>query len=123
RLTEAQLNRIVMEAATRLINEGIYGYPDGIDHIILLYENDSECMGIYDNIVRMLLKKAAKTQLDPQILANSSIMKKFQQYVFRKFRGEQRREGTFDPRTAPYEFRQYVANKMVNDINDGIYSQ
>ena len=50
RLTESGLRHIISETVKRVLNEGIYDYPDGIDHLILLAENDRECYDIFWNI-------------------------------------------------------------------------
>ena len=44
RLRESELRTIISESVKRILNEGIYDYPDGIDHLILLAENDLECL-------------------------------------------------------------------------------
>jgi len=116
RLTEQELKNIVSECVKRTINEGIYDYPDGIDHLIFLSENDRECYDIYWSIIQMFLKKVKKgVDLSVDILANSSIMKKYQQFVFRKFKNEQ---PNFD-RNAPRAFREYIAERMIERINNG----
>ena len=90
RLTESSLKRIISETVKRILNEGIYDYPDGIDHLILLAESDRECCDIFWDIVQMLKKKYNKgVDLSLEVLTNSSIMKQYQQFVFRKFRNEQ----------------------------------
>ena len=43
RLTETDLKRMIAESVRNALNEGIYDYPDGIDHLIFLFENDREC--------------------------------------------------------------------------------
>ena len=57
RLTENEFKRLISESVKRVLNEGIYDYPDGIDHLILLAENDTECYNIFWFIVQMLKKK------------------------------------------------------------------
>lgn len=110
-----RIRRIVSECTKKTLNEGIYDYPDGIDHLILLSENDRECHDIYWSIIQMLLKKVKKgVDLSVDILANSSIMKKYQQFVFRKFKNEQ---PNFD-RNAPRAFREYIAERMIERINN-----
>lgn len=119
RLTETDLHRIISESVKKVLNEGLYGYPDDIDQIILCYENDAQCMRIYEDIVRMLLKKAKRgVELSFDILVNSSILKKFQQMAFRLFKQYQDNM----TRESPYNFRKYVAEKMLYNIEEGIYS-
>ena len=102
------------------LQEGIYGFPDECDQIILAYQNDRECMGIYDDIVKMLLKKVAKgIELNFDLLVNSSVLKKFQQFVFRKFKQFQDTPMT---RNTPYIFREYVAKRMLEQIANGEFS-
>lgn len=118
RLTESSLKRIISETVKRVLNEGIYDYPDGIDHLILLAENDRECYDIFWNIVQMLKKKYNKgVDLSIEVLANSSIMKKYQQFVFRKFRNEQPMLSKDTPRL----FREYMAQRMIERITSGEY--
>ena len=118
RLTESSLKRIISETVKRVLNEGIYDYPDGIDHLILLAENDRECYDIFWNIVQMLKKKYNKgVDLSLEVLANSSIMKKYQQFVFRKFRNEQPMLSKDTPRL----FREYMAQRMIERITSGEY--
>ena len=74
RLTENELKRMISESVKRVLNEGIYDYPDGIDHLILMAENDRECYDIFWNIVQMLKKKYDKgVELSVDLLTNSSI--------------------------------------------------
>ena len=114
-------DNIVSEAVTKsirkVLSEGIYDYPDGIDHIILLSENDRELYEWYDQMYKMLLKKALKgTELSVDTLANSSMMKKYQQACFRKYKSEQAAEGMMIP-DAPYQFRKYVSEKLITDVH------
>jgi hypothetical protein len=118
RLTENELKRLISESLKRVLNEGIYDYPDGIDHLILLAENDRECHDIFWNIVQMLKKKYDKgVDLSVDLLTNSSVMKKYQQFVFRKYKGEQ---PTLSKET-PYLFRKYMAERIIDRISDGEY--
>ena len=118
KLKESELKRIITESVKRVLKEGIYDYPDGIDHLILLAENDEECHKIFWSIVEMLKKKVEKgIELSVDILANSSIMKKYQQFVFRKYKGEQPMFSKETPRL----FREYMAERMIDRINDGEY--
>lgn len=117
-INESQLNRIIKESVKRILNEGIYNYPDGIDHLILLAENDRECYDLFWQIVEMLKKKFNKgVELDVDVLTNSSLMKKYQQFCFRKFKKEQ---PEIDPK-APYLFRKYMSERIIDRISDGEY--
>lgn len=118
RLTENELRRMISESVKSVLNEGIYDYPDGIDHLILMAENDKECYDIFWNIVQMLKKKYDKgIELSVDLLTNSSIMKKYQQFVFRKFRKEQPMLSKDTPRL----FREYMAQRMIDRITSGEY--
>lgn len=118
RLTESELKTMISESIKRVLKEGIYDYPDGIDHLILLAENDLECLRIFEDIIRMLKKKVEKgIELSVDILANSSIMKKYQQFVFRKYKNEQ----PMFSRESPRLFRNYMAKKMIDKIDNGEY--
>ena len=113
-INENRLNRIVSSVIKRYLNEGAYDYPDGVDGIILLMDNDRECHSLYTEIVRMLKKKKQKgVDLNLNVLAESSMMKKFQQFCFRKFKHEQ--EGM--TKDSPRVFRFFVAERMINDAN------
>lgn len=117
-INERMLHSIISESVRRILREGIYDYPDGIDHLIFLAENDGECYRIYWSIVEMLKRKKEKgVDLSPEILANSSVMKRYQQFVFRKFRNEQ----PSLTRQTPGMFREYMAEMMVDRINGGEY--
>ena len=118
RLTENELRRMISESVKRVLNEGIYDYPDGIDHLILMAENDRECYDIFWNIVQMLKKKYDKgVELSVDLLTNSSIMKKYQQFVFRKYKSEQ----PMLSKETPYLFRKYMAERMIDRITSGEY--
>ena len=118
RLTENELRRMISESLKSVLNEGIYDYPDGIDHLILMAENDKECYDIFWNIVQMLKKKYDKgIELSVNLLTNSSIMKKYQQFVFRKYKSEQPMLG----KETPYLFRKYMAERMIERITSGEY--
>lgn len=118
RLTETDLKRMIAESVRNALNEGIYDYPDGIDHLIFLSENDRECYDLFWQIVQMLKKKHDKgVELSVDVLTNSSVMKKYQQFVFRKFRNEQ----PMITKETPYLFRKYIAEEMIERINEGLY--
>ena len=66
----------------------------------------------------MLKKKHDKgVELSVDVLTNSSVMKKYQQFVFRKFRNEQ----PMITKETPYLFRKYIAEEMIERINEGLY--
>lgn len=118
RLTENELKTMISESVKKVLKEGIYDYPDGIDHLILLAENDRECYDIFWNIVQMLKKKYDKgVELSVDLLTNSSIMKKYQQFVFRKYKNEQ----PMISKETPYLFRKYMAERMIDRITSGEY--
>ena len=118
RLTENELRRMISESVRRVLTEGIYDYPDGIDHLILMAENDRECHNIFWQIVQMLKKKYDKgVELSVDLLINSSIMKKYQQFVFRKYKSEQ----PMLSKETPYLFRKYMAERMIDRITSGEY--
>lgn len=118
RLTENELKTMISESVKKVLKEGIYDYPDGIDHLILLAENDRECYDIFWNIVQMLKKKYDKgVELSVDLLTNSSIMKKYQQFVFRKYKSEQ----PMLSKETPYLFRKYMAERMIDRITSGEY--
>ena len=115
---EKTLKEFIDKSVRKALNEGIYNYPDGIDHLILLSENDRECYDIFWGIVKMLRKKFDKgLELSVEKLTNSSIMKKYQQFCFRKFKNEQ---GIIS-KDAPYQFRRYMSERIIDRINGGEY--
>lgn len=115
---EKTLKEFIDKSVRKALNEGIYNYPDGIDHLILLSENDKDCYDIFWNIVSVLKKKFDKgVELSIDKLVNSSIMKKYQQYCFRKFKHEQDVIG----KDAPYQFRRYMSERIIDRINGGEY--
>lgn len=120
-LNEAQLTKLVSNIATECVkrlNEGIYDYPDTIDQIILCAENDRECYDISWQLVQSLMKKVRKgVELSADQLSNSSWMKKFQQFCFRKFKQYQE---DYDKDTSPKLFRDWWAEKMIDDVNNEI---
>jgi len=120
-LNEAQLTKLVSNIATECVkrlNEGIYDYPDTIDQIILCAENDRECYDISWQLVQSLMKKVRKgVELSADQLSNSSWMKKFQQFCFRKFKQYQE---DYDKATSPKLFRDWWAEKMIEDVNEAI---
>lgn len=119
RLSESQLRNVIAESVKSILNEGIYDYPDGIDHLIFLSENDSECYDILMDIVRMVKKKYDRgVEISSEVLADSSVMKKYQQFAFRKFRHEQPDISRLSPRM----FREYVSENIVERIKFGEYS-
>ena len=119
KLSESELKRIITESVKMVLSEGLYGYPDDCDQIILAYENDRECMRYFEDIARMLDKKYKRgVQLDVDLLVNSSVLKKFQQIVFKKFKQYQE---NMTSKTA-YNFRAYVANRLIEKVENGEYN-
>lgn len=119
KLTEEGLKNLISKSINGIINEGMYGYPDDCDQIILAYQHDRESMELYESIIQTLLKKRKKgVNLSFDVLVNSGVMKKFQQYVFRKFKQYQ---DTPMLKSTPYTFREYVANRMIEQIENGEY--
>jgi len=122
KLTKSQLKDVISESVRELIGEGVYGYPDGIDTIVLLSENDGELYNFWESIARSVAKLAAKgTELSVEKLANSSTMKAYQQACFRKYAKEQ--ETGFDPRVSPSVFRKYMAERMIDEVNFGEWNR
>ena len=118
RLTESELKNMITESVKMVLREGMYGYPDDCDQMILAFENDNECMKYFEDIARMLDKKYKRgIQLNIDLLANSSVLKKFQQFVFRKFKQWQENM----TRETPYNFRAYVANRLIETVENGEY--
>ena len=118
KLRESELKRIITESVKMVLREGMYGYPDDCDQIILAYENDRECMRYFEDIARMLDKKYKRgVQLDIDLLVNSSVLKKFQQFVFKQFKQWQENM----TRETPYNFRAYVANRLIEIVENGEY--
>ena len=65
KLRESELKRIITESVKMVLREGMYGYPDDCDQIILAYENDRECMRYFEDIARIKKKKNKRgIQLD-----------------------------------------------------------
>lgn len=118
KLRESELKRIITESVKMILREGLYGYPDDCDQMILAFENDRECMRYFEDIARMLDKKYKRDiQLDIDLLVNSSVLKKFQQFVFKKFKQWQENM----TRETPYNFRAYVANRLIEKVENGEY--
>ena len=120
-IDESQLRRIVKESVHRILKEGVYGYPDGSDHIIFLAENDKECIDVYEAMARALTNKFKRgIELSVDVLTNSSWMKKFQQLCFRKFKAEQLSQGIMT-KESPYLFRKHMAEKLIGQVRNGEY--
>ena len=117
RLSEDKLCEMISESVNRIISEGAYGYPDGIDDIILFWENDRALQDWNFNLCNALQKKRARGQeISADILANSSVMAKIQQETFRRYRQEW---GGRNTNPNPRAFRQFLANRMVERVNCG----
>lgn len=122
KIKESNLRKIIRESIDRVLTEeGVYGYPDTVDMIILDTECDRELwLGYYEPLVKALVKKANKgVELSKERLANSSFMKKFQQAAFRKFAYDQ---DNLDRANSPRIFREYMADKMLNSLEDYGYN-
>lgn len=101
------------------LNEGIYDYPDGIDHIIFLSENDRELYDEYCQIAKACMKLYKKdVQLTLEHLMESSIMKKYQQHCFKKYAKEQQ---GLDRMNSPREFRRFIAEKIIDEVVNGAW--
>lgn len=116
-LNEMKYKNISVKKSNSL-NEGVYEYPDTIDELILDSENDRECYDYYWSIVQMLKKKLQRgVDLSVDVLANSSIMKKYQQFVFRKFGNVQMDRN----KKSPLLFRQYISQRIIERLKSGEY--
>ena len=110
-----------MKRNKKYIQEGAYGYPDTIDTILLLSENDRECYNMYSQIakaVNKIYKRDAKVTFER--LVDSSVMKKYQQMCFRKFGKEQ---PDVNRTESPKRFRAYVAKKMIDEVLNGQWEE
>lgn len=119
-LTEAQLHKLIRKAINEeLDTNGCYGYPEGVDDVILTAENDRECSDYYDGIVKMLLKRHRRgEELTVERLVNSSVLKRYQQICFKKY---QELGGGRNTRPIPLLFRQFIAQRMIKQIKEGDY--
>lgn len=116
-VSETKLDNAIQKSVKKVLNEGIYDYPDGIDHIILLSENDRELYDEYRNIAKACMKLYKKdVQLTLERLMESSIMKRYQQHCFKKYAKEQQ---GLDRMNSPREFRRYVAEKIIDEVVNG----
>lgn len=122
---DQKLRNIIKESVKRYLNEGVYDYPDYADIIILDAENDSELYNkFYWPMVLMLVKKIKKgVNLDKSVLADSSMLKKYQQLAFRKYRQEQMEDGVYDAKISPKVFRDHVAERMIEDAENEVYNE
>lgn len=120
KLTESDLHKMIY----RLINEeldtnGWYGYPEGVDDVILTAENDRDCSNYYMGIARMVQKHFNRGEdISVERLVNSSVMKRYQQICFKKYRETTSGDGR-NTRPSPFIFRQFMAQRMINDIKNG----
>lgn len=116
-VSESKLDNAIRKSIKKVLNEGIYGYPDGIDHIILLSENDRELYDEYRQIAKACMKLYKKdVQLSLERLMESSIMKRYQQHCFRKYAKEQQ---GLDRMNSPREFRRFIAEKIIDEVVNG----
>ena len=119
-LTEAQLHKLIRKAINEeLDTNGCYGYPEGVDDVILTTENDRDCAEYYNGILKMLLKLHNRgKELTVERLVNSSVLKRYQQICFKKY---QELGGGRNTRPIPLVFRQFIAQRMINQIKNGDY--
>ena len=119
RLSENRLLDLIYESVRRIIEEGegAYGYPEGIDDIILFWENDRDLQDWCFNLCKALEKKRKRGEtITTDILANSSVMAKIQQETFRRYRKEW---GGRNTNPNPMAFRLFLANRIVESVNEG----
>lgn len=118
-VSESKLNTAIQKSIKKVLNEGIYDYPDGIDHIIFLSENDRELYEEYQQIAKACMKLYKKdVQLTLERLMESSIMKRYQQHCFRKYAKEQQ---GLDRMNSPREFRRFIAEKIIDEVVNGAW--
>lgn len=122
KLNEQQLMSVITESVNRILNEGAYGYPDGIDGVILFAENDRECYDVYSAIAHMLVKHHKRgEEITVERLVNSSAMKKYQQLAFRRYMAEMSDVEDRNINPNPFEFRKYMSERMIDEVLDGQY--
>ncbi len=118
-VSESKLNTVIQKFIKKVLNEGIYDYPDGIDSIIFLSENDRELYKEYRQIAKACMKLYKKdVQLTLERLMESSIMKKYQQHCFKKYAREQQ---GLDRTNSPREFRRFIAEKIIDEVVNGAW--
>lgn len=118
-VSESKLNTAIQKSIKKVLNEGIYDYPDGIDHIIFLSENDRELYEEYQQIAKACMKLHKKdVQLTLERLMESSIMKRYQQHCFKKYAKEQQ---GLDRMNSPREFRRFIAEKIIDEVVNGAW--
>ena len=119
KLTESRLKRIIREAVeSELASSGSYGYPEGIDDVIVTTDNDRECHDFYAGIVAMVKKHYSRGEdITVDRLVNSPMMKRYQQKCFKKYA----EIGGRNKRPVPLLFRQFMAERVINEIKNGEY--
>lgn len=118
-VSESKLNTTIRKSIKKVLNEGIYDYPDGIDNIIFLSENDRELYEEYRQIAKACMKLYKKdVQLTLERLMESSIMKRYQQHCFSKYAKEQQ---GLDRMNSPREFRRFIAEKIIDEVVNGAW--
>lgn len=130
RLTESDIHRMVMEAISslNLDQEGSCGLPGGVDDIILSAESDRGCMSQYEMIVNTLLRKRRTLEkngvkLDVLTLANSQVMANFWRMCFNYYRELTDNTGrNLSENPDPNKFKIYMAQKMIEQIENGEYT-
>jgi len=118
-VSESKLDNAIQKSIKKVLNEGIYDYPDGIDYIIFLSENDRELYEEYRQIAKACMKLYKKdVQLSLEHLMESSIMKRYQQHCFKKYAKEQQ---GLDRMNSPREFRRFIAEKIIDEVVNGAW--
>ena len=120
RLSESDLHKIIYRAINEELDaNGWYGYPEGVDDVILTVENDRDCYNYYMGIAKMVKKHFKRGEdITVERLVNSSVMKRFQQICFKKYKEITNGDGR-NTRPVPLLFRQFMAQRMINQIKNG----
>lgn len=115
---ESFIRRVVSEVISESISDdsGIYGWPAGIDYLMLGWKNDRDCCDLFWEIVKACRKVHDRgVELSVDRLANSSMMRKWQALVCSKFSGDQ---PGYDRRTTPSMLRRYCADEAISRIDE-----
>lgn len=120
KLRESDLHKIIYRAINEELDaNGWYGYPEGVDDVILTVENDRDCYNYYQGIANMVKKHFTRGEdITVERLVNSPVMKRFQQICFKKYREITNGDGR-NARPVPLLFRQFMAQRMINQIKNG----
>lgn len=118
---KSKIKQIVKESIRRIINEGVYGYPDTVDSIILCSENDRQLYDEYSQIAKAVNKIHNRgKEVTAERLVDSSILKKYQQHCFRKYGTE---NPDLDRKNSPRIFREFIANKIIDEVLNGQWDE